>query len=348
MSATPTTLLSPRFSQLDGLPLAIELVAHRAQAEPDAATVLDQWDAERSRYPARGGGKDYDLAASVALSLNSSRMTPGGRRLYSLLGRLPSGLRRADLVKVMRTDGYAAAATLRDTGLVISDTVRLRMLAPVRELAAAEPLGDAERDGLFAHFSTVAEWPTRCPISGRSRLTGKPCCTLERSSPTSRRQSLSRRRPLTRPRQHDFGRPTDQSRRRPQGGGALRPAADAFRAAQQQFELATQADPANAAWRRDLSVSLNRLADILHEQGDLPEAALAAYARAKDVREQLADAEPGNLDWQRGCVGELEQAGRHVLGKSRETCLARWAADVPVHGFETPICAYAAMGIGAS
>ena len=45
-AALPTLL-----ARLDGLPLAIELVAHRAATEPDAATVLRHWDERAQRLP---------------------------------------------------------------------------------------------------------------------------------------------------------------------------------------------------------------------------------------------------------------------------------------------------------
>ena len=100
--ALPTML-----ARLDGLPLAIELVAHRARTEPDAATVLRQWESERSAFVRRGQGgrKDLDLAASIALSLASPRLTDAGRRLFAVLGRLPHGLARADLPAIMPRDG---------------------------------------------------------------------------------------------------------------------------------------------------------------------------------------------------------------------------------------------------
>ena len=38
-------------------------------------------------------------------------------------------------------------------------------------------------------------------------------------------------------------------------------------------ERLAASDPANAAWQRDLSVSLNKLGDLAVAQGDLPAAA---------------------------------------------------------------------------
>ena len=101
-------------ARLDGLPLAIELVAQRAQTELDAATVLRQWDGERSAFLRRseGGRKDLDLAVSLSLSLASPRMTEPARRLFAVLGRLPHGLARADLQAVMPDGGDKAASTL--------------------------------------------------------------------------------------------------------------------------------------------------------------------------------------------------------------------------------------------
>jgi hypothetical protein len=49
-------------------------------------------------------------------------------------------------------------------------------------------------------------------------------------------------------------------------------------------------NPGNVGWRRDLSVSQNKIGDVLVAQGNLPEA-LAAYWASLDIRERLAKAE---------------------------------------------------------
>ena len=59
-----------------------------------------------------------------------------------------------------------------------------------------------------------------------------------------------------------------------------------------------QADPSNAGWQRDLSVSHNKIGDVLLAQGDLA-GALAAYRQSLGVRERLAQADPSNAGWQR-------------------------------------------------
>src|SRR5260370_76337 len=58
------------------------------------------------------------------------------------------------------------------------------------------------------------------------------------------------------------------------------------------------ADPGNAGWQRDLSVSHNKIGDVLSAQGDLT-AALAAYLASLDISQGLAAADPGNAGWQR-------------------------------------------------
>ena len=54
--------------------------------------------------------------------------------------------------------------------------------------------------------------------------------------------------------------------------GRLDPALAGYRAAQASAEGKTKADPGNAGWQRDLSVSYNRIGDVLVAQGNLPEA----------------------------------------------------------------------------
>ena len=58
------------------------------------------------------------------------------------------------------------------------------------------------------------------------------------------------------------------------------------------------ADPANAGWQRDLSVSHNKLGDVAVAAGDLA-AARAAYQATLDIRVRLAAADPANTERQR-------------------------------------------------
>ena len=56
-------------------------------------------------------------------------------------------------------------------------------------------------------------------------------------------------------------------------------------------------DPANTQWQRDLSVSHNKMGDVLVSQGDGP-GALAAYQAALTIREGLAKRDLANTQWQ--------------------------------------------------
>jgi tetratricopeptide (TPR) repeat protein len=59
-----------------------------------------------------------------------------------------------------------------------------------------------------------------------------------------------------------------------------------------------KAEPANADWQRDLSVSYNKIGEVELAQGDL-KAAVKSYSDALAIRERLARSDPGNADWQR-------------------------------------------------
>ena len=63
-------------------------------------------------------------------------------------------------------------------------------------------------------------------------------------------------------------------------------------------ERLAAADPSNAGWQRDLSVSHNKIGDVLRAQGDLA-GALKAYRESLAVAERLAAADPSNAGWQR-------------------------------------------------
>ena len=85
---------------------------------------------------------------------------------------------------------------------------------------------------------------------------------------------------------------TCSSRRAPRGGARQLPAALAI------GERLADADPGNAGWQRDLSVSHDKIGDVLMAQGNLA-AALTAIKAALAIGERLAKADPGNAGWQR-------------------------------------------------
>ena len=80
--------------------------------------------------------------------------------------------------------------------------------------------------------------------------------------------------------------------------GDLPGALQAFTESKNIADKLAAADPGNAQWQRDLSVSWNKLGDVRVAQGDLP-GALQAFTESKNIRDKLAAADPGNAEWQR-------------------------------------------------
>ena len=59
-----------------------------------------------------------------------------------------------------------------------------------------------------------------------------------------------------------------------------------------------KADPGNAGWQRDLSVSHDKIGRLMELQGKLPEA-LLHYRKDLIIAEQLAASDPTNMGWQK-------------------------------------------------
>ena len=73
---------------------------------------------------------------------------------------------------------------------------------------------------------------------------------------------------------------------------ALAPAVSAFRHSLAIADRLANADPGNAGWQHDLSVSHNKIGDVQVEQGNLP-AALTSYQASLAIADRLANADSG-------------------------------------------------------
>ena len=69
-----------------------------------------------------------------------------------------------------------------------------------------------------------------------------------------------------------------------------------------------KADPGNAGWQRDLSVSSSKIGDVLVAQGNLPEA-LKSFRDGLAIADRLAKADPGNAGWQRDLSVSHDRVG---------------------------------------
>ena len=144
---------------VDGVPLAVELLGYAAQGEPDLAGVAQRWQHERVGVLERmgGGRRELSVAVSVEASMASPLMTAEAGRLFGLLGMLPDGVAREDLPALLPDQGLKAGAALRRLGLVFDEGPRLRMLAPVREhAAAAHPPWPEDLARASVHYAALA------------------------------------------------------------------------------------------------------------------------------------------------------------------------------------------------
>ena len=204
--AGPGLAADPRLDELvaglDGVPLAVELMAYAAQGQPDLGEVAQRWRAERTGMLARMGGarRELSVAVSVEASVTAPLMTAPALRLLSLLGVLPDGVARDDLAVLLPEDGLAAAAVLRQLGLAFGEGDRLRTLAPVREhIAVAHPPYPGDLDQVVSHYAQLAA-VTGDQVGGRggaraaTRLqaeTGNIGAMLERAAAAGRIDELA-------------------------------------------------------------------------------------------------------------------------------------------------------------
>ncbi|KAJ7888624.1 hypothetical protein B0H14DRAFT_2337183, partial [Mycena olivaceomarginata] len=119
------------------MPLAVDLMAHLV-AYDVAASVLAQWETEKTSLLSKGFDRRSNLDASIAVSLLSPRFSssPGAMYLLCLLSILPDGLSDVELLQsnLPITNILACKAVLLSTSLVYTDDKRhLKSLVPIRE-----------------------------------------------------------------------------------------------------------------------------------------------------------------------------------------------------------------------
>jgi len=150
--------LNPLLGALEGLPLAITLLAYRAEGEPSLENLWLLWYFERTRLLHRAGGasRDTNLEVSYEISIASPKMTEYARRLLSLLALLPDGMSREYLpVGLARTGppaAISAAVILSQVGLAFYESDRIRLPAPLREYVSRNRPPDISDFQLLENF----------------------------------------------------------------------------------------------------------------------------------------------------------------------------------------------------
>ena len=145
---------------LEGVPLAIELVATRAYGDTALKDLWAEWHkigALAAEIPDAEPSRRTSLAHSIKLSLKTRRITAAAERLFRLLGRLPAGLAAEDRDALIGADGFKADEALRRCALALGRDGRIDLLSPVRQFAAREPLSAADDETRWmVHFLTLA------------------------------------------------------------------------------------------------------------------------------------------------------------------------------------------------
>ena len=123
---------------LDGVPLAIELLAIRAAPRTALNELRAEWErlgAALAAHPDLPPARLTSVIRSVDLSLKSARLRDEGRRLFRHLGFAPGGMARDDRAALLGSTAPEAARQVLAVGLANEFADRLVLLAPIRDAA---------------------------------------------------------------------------------------------------------------------------------------------------------------------------------------------------------------------
>jgi tetratricopeptide (TPR) repeat protein len=110
--------------------------------------------------------------------------------------------------------------------------------------------------------------------------------------------------------------------------GRIEQAREAYTLALSIAQALVSEEPDNSEWRRDLSVSYEKVADILRRSD--PAAALVNYEASLKIRQDLARREPDNTEWQRDLSVSYNNVA-DILGRSAPTAaLVNYQASLKI------------------
>ncbi|KZO91882.1 hypothetical protein CALVIDRAFT_601956, partial [Calocera viscosa TUFC12733] len=161
--------LDQLLTMLDGLPLAITLMAHQGRLFTPSQ-LLSAYEKETTKLIKVGaGGRLKSLEVSIRVSLQSQVMleAPDALELLSLLCLLPDGVPLGALQEMIPSLSHtltAAISGLRQVALTFEESERLRVLSPIRDFMLAhhspkEPtLGELRRYYVNLTVHNAANW----------------------------------------------------------------------------------------------------------------------------------------------------------------------------------------------
>lgn len=142
--------LVPLLRWTAGIPLAIIVLARRAQGEPKLRVVLEALSQVTS---------EERLVTCFSTALASRALTPAAHTLLRGLAFLPDGLPSEDIPDLTNHQEHEAASPLRKTALAYDQDGRIRVLAPLREYVRAQHATHDDEDRVRIHcFKFARKW----------------------------------------------------------------------------------------------------------------------------------------------------------------------------------------------
>ncbi|WP_170176312.1 tetratricopeptide repeat protein [Lentzea flaviverrucosa] len=125
--------LKALMADLDGVPLAIVLMASLARTESCLDTLATAWRAKRTDLLQHGANPDRTSSLPVSIELSWDQLSPGGHAALSLAALLPDGWPHNKAGMYLPDELAAGVIELSHRSLLHDDELRQRCLAPLRQ-----------------------------------------------------------------------------------------------------------------------------------------------------------------------------------------------------------------------